>query len=82
MLCVLICMKIICLVNRFIHVAGVADSTGKLYLRKKYIRRYYWQRPNMLKFIELMSTEHCKTLKNLSVFIEKGFRLRKELLLS
>ena len=51
-------------------------------LRKKYIRRYYWQRPNMLKFIELMSTEHGKTLKNLSVFIEKGFRLRKELLLS
>ena len=51
-------------------------------LRKKYIRRYYWQRPNMLKFIELISTEHCKTLKILSVFIEKGFRLRKELLLS
>ena len=36
----------------------------------------------MLKFIELMSTEHCKTLKNLSVFIEKGFGLRKELLSS
>ena len=51
-------------------------------LRKKYIKRYYWQRPNMLKFIELMSSEHCKTLKNLSVFIEKGFRVRKELLFS
>ena len=32
----------------------------------------------MLKFIELLSTEHGKTLKNLSVFIEKGFQLRKE----
>ena len=46
-------------------------------LRKKYIQRYYWQRPNMPKFIELLCIEQCKTLKQLNVFIEKAFQLRK-----
>ena len=47
-------------------------------LRKRYINKYFWRRPNMPKFIQLLCTEHCKTLKNLSVFIEKAFQLRKE----
>ena len=34
-------------------------------LRKIYIKRYYWQRPNMPKFIELISSENCRTIKNL-----------------
>ena len=46
-------------------------------LRKRYLHKYYWRRPNMPKFIELLSTEHVKTLKNLSVFIDKAFKLRK-----
>ena len=50
-------------------------------LRKRYINKYYWRRPNMPKFIQLLCTEHCKTLKNLSVFIEKAFQLRKEAVL-
>ena len=37
-------------------------------LRRRYINRYYWQRPNMLKFIELLSTEHGKTLKKPQCF--------------
>ena len=48
--------------------------------RRRYISKYYWQRPNMLKFIQLICSEHCKTLKNLSVFIEKAFQLRKEIM--
>ena len=56
----------------------VMECSMYIDLRRRYINRYYWQRPNMLKFIELLSTEHGKTLKNLSVFIEKGFKLRKE----
>ena len=48
--------------------------------RTRYISKYYWQRPNMLKFIQLICSEHCKTLKNLSVFIEKAFQLRKEIM--
>ena len=33
----------------------------------------------MLKFIELMSTDHGKLLKQLSVFIEKPFSVEKKL---
>ena len=32
----------------------------------------------MIKFIELISSEHGKTLKQLSVFTHKAFHLRKE----
>ena len=35
----------------------------------------------MLKFTQLMSTEHYKTLNKPQCFIEKGFEFRKELLL-
>ena len=41
------------------------------HLRKRYLHKYYWRRPNMPKFIELLSTEHVKTLKNLSVLLIK-----------
>ena len=47
-------------------------------LRKTYIKRYYWQRPNMPKFLELFSTENCNIIKNLSIFIEKAFKLRDQ----
>ena len=47
-------------------------------LRKNYIKRYYWQRPNMPKFIELFSSENCRTIKNLSIFIDKAFKMREE----
>lgn len=50
-------------------------------LRKRYINKFFWARPNMLKFIELISISHGKTLKQLSVFIEKAFQLRKEIIL-
>ena len=50
-------------------------------LRKLYINKYYWRRPNMPKFIELLTSEHAKTLKNLSVFVDKAFKIRKEALL-
>lgn len=50
-------------------------------LRKRYINKFFWTRPNMLKFIELMSTDHGKTLKQVSVFIEKAFQCRKEIIL-
>ena len=49
--------------------------------RKLYINRYYLRRLNMPKFIELLISEHVKTLKNLSVFVDKAFKIRKEALL-
>ena len=47
-------------------------------IRKKYIKRYYWQRPNMVKFIELFLSENCQIIKNLSMFINKAFEMRKD----
>ena len=50
-------------------------------LRKRYIAKYIWVRPNMLKFTQLFSSNVKKTLRNLGVFIEKAFILRKESLM-
>ena len=36
---------------------------------------------SIIKFIELLISEHAKTLKNLSVFVDKAFKIRKEALL-
>ena len=46
--------------------------------RKKYIKRYYWQRPNMPKFIQLMSSENASVIKNIAIFIEKAFKIRQQ----
>ena len=43
---------------------------------KKYINKYYWQRPNMMKLIELVRSENESTLKRLSMYLEKAFKLR------
>ena len=48
-------------------------------LRKQYIRRYYWNRTNMIKFIELLQTDNAKTIKNLATFIFNAAKLRTEL---
>ena len=43
-------------------------------LRKQYIAKYFWVRPNMLKFIQLFSSERQKTICNLAIFVEKAFK--------
>ena len=50
-------------------------------LRKRYINKFFLTRPNMLKLIELMSIDQGNMLKQLSVFIEKAFQWRKEIIL-
>ena len=40
-------------------------------LRKQFISKFYWKRPNMPKFVELCKSENKKIQKNLSMFIEK-----------
>lgn len=49
-------------------------------LRERYIHAYYWKRPNMPKFIDLLTSENEKVLKQLSTYIEKAFTVRKEIL--
>ena len=44
-------------------------------LRKKYVKKYYWKNTNMLKFIELITSEN-ETVIKWSMFVNKYFDLR------
>ena len=35
----------------------------------------------MSKFIELLTTQHAKTLKHLGMFVENAFQCRKDIIL-
>ena len=47
-------------------------------LRKTYIKKFFWN-TKYAETIELNTTENINMLKNLSVHIEKAFRLRNEI---
>ena len=47
-------------------------------LRRKYLPKYYHQRPNMLKFVELMSSKNSNIITKLANYSYKAFKLRKE----
>ena len=38
-------------------------------LKSKYISRDLWTKPSMNKLVELLSSEHSKTTKNLAIFV-------------
>ena len=40
-------------------------------LRKIFIRKYYWERPNMLQIVQLLKSENKKEIFNLAMFIER-----------
>ena len=44
-------------------------------LRSKYISRYFWTKPSMNKFIELLSSEHSETINNLAIFVYSGLEV-------
>ena len=45
-------------------------------LRMQYIKRYFWNRPNIVKLKELMTSTNKRIICNLSLFIEKAFKIR------
>lgn len=47
-------------------------------LRVKYISKYYYKHPSMLKFIELLKSDSKKDIKRLSMYVNKAFAVRKE----
>ena len=51
-----------------------------LELRKKYISKYYWKRPNMFKLVELINSTNTGCIRKLCIFIYQAFKLRTELL--
>ena len=46
-------------------------------IRKKYIKRYFWLRPNIPKFIELMTSENKQIIRNLASYVFESFKIRK-----
>ena len=49
-------------------------------LRKQYISPYFWKRPSMFKFVNLINTTNKKCMRKLSVFIYQTFKQRTEIL--
>ena len=45
-------------------------------LRKRILPKYYWNRPNMLKLSELISTDDVKLLNLLAKYVHKVFDIR------
>ena len=48
--------------------------------RKCLIKAYYWKKPSMYKFIQLMSTNNLTELRNLGKYIFRALKLRSDLL--
>ena len=49
-------------------------------LREKCISKYFWKRPNMFKFVELINSSNINYIRKLCIFIYHAFKLRTELL--
>ena len=47
--------------------------------RKKFIKKYYYTRPSMFKFIQLMQSSNIKILHNLCLFIRESLKFRHSL---
>ena len=45
-------------------------------IRKKYIKRYFWLRPNIPKFIQLMTSENKQIIRNLASYVFESFKIR------
>lgn len=58
----------------------VLECSVYLDLRKKYISRYFWKRPNMYKFVELINSPNTSCLRKLCIYVSRAFKLRTELL--
>ena len=54
----------------------VMECTQYSEIRKELLPRYYWSRPNMYKFIELMNIRNKRTVKQLSIFVDRAFTIR------
>ena len=44
--------------------------------RRKYIKKYFWQRPNIPKFIELMTSTNKMIIRNLASYVYEAFGVR------
>ena len=49
-------------------------------IRKRYIKKYYWERPSAIKLTQLLSVNNVKELCALGKYIRDAFKLRSNLL--
>ncbi len=56
----------------------ILECTMYTDIRKTYIRSYFYRRPNMVKFIQLIQSENSSIVRNLGVYIFKAFQIRNE----
>ena len=54
----------------------VLECTLYKELREKFIPKYFWQRPNMYKFITLINSEKDITIKKLGLYTCNAFKLQ------
>ena len=47
-------------------------------LRDKYIPKYYWVRPSMYKFVQLMKCDKEKVIRKFGTYILHAFNCRSE----
>ena len=45
-------------------------------LRKRFIKRYFSLRPNVPKFVELMTSENVKVIKDLAMYVYESLKIR------
>ena len=56
------------------HTPGAVRPSSDI--RKKYINKYFWARPNIPKFIELMTLDNKSDIKKLASYIFESFTVR------
>ena len=44
-------------------------------LRRKYIDQVYWVRPNMYKFVNLITSDNTRTINNSAIYVHKAFKV-------
>ena len=49
-------------------------------LRRKYIKKYFWNNPSIPKFVDLLSSDNEHMNVNIAMFVQKGFEKRKQYL--
>ena len=47
--------------------------------RRKYLKKYYYTRPSVYKFTELMKSSNKTVLRNLSLYVKEAFKTRLSL---
>ena len=49
-------------------------------LRIKYLPRYFWVRPSMYKFVELLHSENITHIRKLGTYTYHAFKMRTDIL--